>query len=1335
MYSLTPCPATVRVLIIGAVVLGAAGPASARPGDLDPSFGKDGREFFSVRNDLDIAATVIQQSDGKIVVGRANSAVDDDFSVLRFTADGLPDSGFDGDGRTSLDVSGFKGTTRVVMQQSDGKIVAAGAVHASVDSAASDFGLARFNEDGSVDVAFGAGGVVIHDLGGWDSITSIVQQDDGRLVVAGSTDGGGSATSDMAFVRFNGDGTLDRGFGENGAVIVNFHQSNGFDEVRRLVRQSDGKLVATGSATPSNPFDYQRMPVVRLLPDGEPDATLGVDGRISIELSDPDGQGAGNVAWASSLAIEAAGRIVVVGNGNSNIWAYDDATPLIARVNHDGSLDTSFGDAGTAWIDLYGAYLDEVSVDANGLIYLAGDYNYDHYVARLTQDGQLDSSFGVGGVAIIDSGDGNTNFNAGSASLIRQSDGRIVTVSTTTDTYWDEPDRMRIVVARLLVGNESGGAGLLGFYRPISARENEIIRVPVRRTGGSSGTVGVDYASTGDSATSGLDFVPVGGTLTWSDGDVADKFIEVQVTADGANEGPESFNIELSGPSGGADLGSRVLRVVIEGNRAPTDDPTVGAGGVDSGGGGAVSLLGLFWLLAGMAAFRQVISARCLCLVAGLLVATAASPLETNAGKHAPEAQSPAVFARFDLRRPRTGPFPSDIFTVRDVRNITGLRLNYPLPDCRLRPSDCEDLAVVNTLDGWGLEQQVSIPFTGDVDPRTLSSESVFLVRLSSRSSGFSPTAAVIGINQVVWNPANHTAYAEVDEQLDQHQQYALIVTNAVRDPFGRRVKATDAFQSLEGVPEWYVDSLEKAITLAADLGIAGRDKIVSASVFSTQSVTPVMERLRDRIKNSVPPPADFRIGSGESRSVFRVSNVAAVVWKQHVAAGPDGFEFANVNLAPLDVVPDSVGTIAYGRYVSPQYLVLPDVYIPPVGTRAGTPRVQSRVELPFTLYLPSSPRPESGWPVALIGPGATQGQNGTTTNFASTLAAHGIATIGINTVGQGAGPRSKLIVELANGRSVTVPNPGRAIDQDGDAFYFEGYEAAPPRDWTIRFSHAHLQTVIDYMQLVRIIEVGMDVDGDSDPDIDPSRIYFIGASTGSMIGTIFLALEPNVRVGALVTAPGMLPEHARWMPLNRPVLGEFLEARTPPLINRKGLKEIDGVPVDGPHFNENKPLRDQPPVVNDVPGAIRIQRAFELSELVSGAGTSPALWSRYLRDRPLPGVEPKSVIYLFAKGDQVSVNPGTSALLRPGDLADRTVYYRHDLALQQDPTIPANPHVFAGLVQFPNPLVSSIARGAQEMIAVLLASDGETVIHPEPAQFFEVPIVGPLPETLNFTP
>src|SRR5678816_3947950 len=82
------------------VAVAAAGVAKARPADLDSTFGDGGRVFVDVASDSDVAATVVLQPDGKIVVGRSNDATDDDFSVLRFNQDGSPDTTFDGDGRT-----------------------------------------------------------------------------------------------------------------------------------------------------------------------------------------------------------------------------------------------------------------------------------------------------------------------------------------------------------------------------------------------------------------------------------------------------------------------------------------------------------------------------------------------------------------------------------------------------------------------------------------------------------------------------------------------------------------------------------------------------------------------------------------------------------------------------------------------------------------------------------------------------------------------------------------------------------------------------------------------------------------------------------------------------------------------------------------------------------------------------------------------------------------------------------------------------------------------------------------------------------------------------------
>ncbi len=91
------------------------------------------------------------------------------------------------------------------------------------------------------------------------------------------------------------------------------------------------------------------------------------------------------------------------------------------------------------------------------------------------------------------------------------------------------------------------------------------------------------------------------------------------------------------------------------------------------------------------------------------------------------------VRALFDLARPDTAPFPSDTFTVADLSQNTGRRLSLPYPDCAVRPSDCDDLDVVNALDGFGLQPQLSIPFDGPIDAASVNSDAVFLIESRKR--------------------------------------------------------------------------------------------------------------------------------------------------------------------------------------------------------------------------------------------------------------------------------------------------------------------------------------------------------------------------------------------------------------------------------------------------------------------------------------------------------------------------------------------------------------------------------------------------------------------------
>ena len=192
-----------------------------------------------------------------------------------------------------------------------------------------------------------------------------------------------------------------------------------------------------------------------------------------------------------------------------------------------------------------------------------------------------------------------------------------------------------------------------------------------------------------------------------------------------------------------------------------------------------------------------------------------------------------------------------------------------------------------------------------------------------------------------------------------------------------------------------------------------------------------------------------------------------------------------------------------------------------------------------------------------------------------------------------------------------------------------------------------------------------------------------------------------------------------RWQPVRRSVLGSILASRTPSLINAPGLTAIDGVPTAAPHYDENKPLRNQPPVINNLAGAMELQQAFEFAEMVQENGLTPVTWARYLRAAPLPGLYPKSVIYQFARGDQNATNPGTSALIREGGLEDRTLYYRHDLAFMTDPTMPKNPHLFGGIANAPNTTFRAVARGAQDQMGTLFRVRRNSIHPSESAAVF----------------
>jgi hypothetical protein len=661
-------------------------------------------------------------------------------------------------------------------------------------------------------------------------------------------------------------------------------------------------------------------------------------------------------------------------------------------------------------------------------------------------------------------------------------------------------------------------------------------------------------------------------------------------------------------------------------------------------------------------------------------------------------------------------PFPTNLDTTIDLTQLTGLRVALPKPDCATHPSDCSDIDVLNTLDGFNVDARVSIPFSGPIDLSTVTPDTVFLVDAHGQRTS---------LDRLVWTAATNTLHGVPHTYLSQHTPYVLVVTDGVKAADGHQLDTKSFRQSLQ-IPRAHGlgDVLYRLALLGAlDWSRVPLGHIADASLFTTQSITSLLEKVRRQIDRSHPAPATFTIGSAGERAVFPFSSVVGE--NLHRQTGTATFSDSLLPAA-VNAFPGAIGTVAYGSFTSPDYENSSQV-IPAVGTAFGVPAVQSTNTLYFNLWLPSGTEPSGGWPVAIVGHGFTDSKQGFPITTASTLAKNGIATIAINVVGHGGGPLGTITVLRNDGAPVTFSAGGRGFDQDGTGTIdpTEGVNAAP-QFAAVGNRDGLRQTVVDLMQLVREIQVGVDVNGDGHPDLDASKITYFGQSFGGIYGTTFLGVEPAVHAGVVNVPGGSITEIARLSPSFRPLVGIALATRTPSLYNA----------VPNPtftNFNENEPLSGQPIVVDTVPGADAIQNVLD-DDIWAQTPADPVAWAPTIRAQPVSGSAPKAVIVQFAKGDETVPNPTASALIRAGGLEDRATYFRNDLAFATVPGYTVkNPHTFLSNISGAS---GPLAFAAQQQIATFLASGGTTTIDPDgPGPYFETPIAGPLPEVLNFLP
>ncbi len=314
-------------------------------GHLDPSFGVGGIVATDLGGADDHAFDAALDPNGGIVaVGRtdARGVQKTDFGVVDYLPDGSPNPNFGNHGIVTTEFLGKGAQANAVAIQGDKILVAGFAQQANgIDS---DFALARYNLDGTLDTSFGGNGIVTTDMGTQnDDATSLAIQPDGKIVLAGD------AGDNIALARYRADGSLDLTFNNSGKTVGFFGVANG------VTVTSGGTILVAGEEVGAS--QTQDFMLASYGPNGTLNKGFGNFGAVTTDLSHgPD--------YAQDLAVAPDGRIFVVGQATSSTVT----DMALVAYNTDGTVSDSL----LADFHGLGDFGQDLAFDSQGRLVVAG---------------------------------------------------------------------------------------------------------------------------------------------------------------------------------------------------------------------------------------------------------------------------------------------------------------------------------------------------------------------------------------------------------------------------------------------------------------------------------------------------------------------------------------------------------------------------------------------------------------------------------------------------------------------------------------------------------------------------------------------------------------------------------------------------------------------------------------------------------------------------------------------------------------------------------------------------------------------------------------------------
>ncbi len=271
---------------------------------------------------------------------------------------------------------------------------------------------------GALDPTFGDGGrAYVDPISGFGS--AVVIQPDGKVVLGGA--GQGTPPERFRMARLTASGGLDIAFGDGG-VINTLLQGTGGD-LTALAVTGDGRILAGGHRR-LDAGNSDDVAVARYRGDGALDGTFGDGGVFA-------GFGAAGYAHLNSLAVLPDGHVLAAGHLGDAL----SAGALIAKLNPDGSLDTTFGAGGKVRVDLrsYNTARAMILQPDEKILAVGNCFSMvptppspglsGLFAVRLNADGSLDPSFGSGGKVVLALG---PTTESGATAVALDAAGRIV---------------------------------------------------------------------------------------------------------------------------------------------------------------------------------------------------------------------------------------------------------------------------------------------------------------------------------------------------------------------------------------------------------------------------------------------------------------------------------------------------------------------------------------------------------------------------------------------------------------------------------------------------------------------------------------------------------------------------------------------------------------------------------------------------------------------------------------------------------------------------------------------------------------------------------------------